>query len=319
MAEATTREPMECRTTAAIVDPIPGSSLADVDALPLSMVYLLALIRSREDCRQWCVMRSFYQDRTRNYRVLEAPLHGDFSPAAGPADADDTHSIAVEARDGLWSVWRPDGTPIFRTDQTGITFVEPDYFDLSGASAGAACRWNTHHPTHAMAYTSHAFELHGRYGDHAVEGALFLDVLNMPVGKSFYPSPYLERMHVGWLDYLNVYDDGSIESGSVIVGTNGFTAMTIQHAGAPMARADHVTLALQTEDSRPSFPTHAVFRSDEATLVWEAHDASRWPVLHQMPDGHRIRLGTVRREGADRPVASSHAFFESFPHRAAAL
>jgi|GEM_PF-4406566 len=311
----TTTQPRQCRLEdAAVVDPGPEQHFGPVHGMPLAMSYNVGFLETDDGAHRWLPLRAFFTETTRSFRPMEGPAGGDFSLAPEAATGY-SGSVRSGRSGGTWGYWRPDGTPMLTFEGTRLRWLEAGFADLEGELIGAGCRWYVRHAEHSMAYTSRPYRIGGQIRGRGVSGVFLVDSAHMPAGKSFFPSPYVDDLEIGWFGYINELADGTWESGSIVTGFSGFQAAVAQHDGRPIAATGEVSFTFDIDDGDPAFPVRATVTADGEQFSWEADPAGRWPLMTHLEADHRIRLGTVRRAGCTVPVGRSHSFVEAYTSR----
>lgn len=306
----------QCRVDATpAIDATPEQLFAPVNDLPLSMVYTIGILDA-EDGSSWFPVRGFFTDVTRSARPMVAPPGGDYTLAPEAADC---YSGPVESgrRDASWGFRQPDGTSLLTLNGSDVELAEGGFLAIGGDAVGPACRLSVDHPDHPLVYTSRAFRVRGRIRDCAVDGVLFVDAIHTLPGRSLFPSPYVESLQVAWCSFANELVDGTWESGLLLAGREGYSAISVQHDGQPLAATGRLdSAAYDVEAAEPGFPRRITVNGAGQSFDWRAPDAGRWPVMsHYAPD-HRMRRGTLQRMGAG-PVLRSLALVEGYVDRMA--
>jgi hypothetical protein len=311
----TTTQPRQCRVDdAAVVDPGPEHHFGPVHGMPLAMTYLLGFLATDDGTRRWLPLRGFFSDITRSFRPMEGPAGGNFTLAPEAATGY-SGPVLSGLRGEQWGYWRPDGTPMITFEGTSFRWREAGFADLEGESVGPGCQWYVQHAEHSMVYTSRPYRVRGHMRGQAVTGVFCVDSAHMPIGKSFFPSPYIDGLQIGWFGYINELTDGTWESGSLITGFSGFHAAVAQQDGQQVAASGEVTFSYEIDDGDPAFPLRARLSTADEEFVWEADPQGRWPLMAHLEEGHRIRQGTMRRSGCTVPVRRSYAFIEGYVPR----
>ncbi len=306
----------QCRVDATpAIDVTPQQLFAPVDGLPLAMVYTIGILDA-EDGSSWFPVRGFFTDVTRSARPMEAPPGGDYTPAPEAADCY-SGPVTSGRRGDAWGYWQPDGTPMLTLGESDVALREGEFLNIDGEAVGPACRLSVDHPHHPLVYTSRVFRSRGRIRSSAVDGVLFVDTIHSLPGKSLFPSPYVEFMQQAWCSFANEFIDGTWESGILLAGRDGYSAISVQHGGSPLAATGRLdAAAYEVEDAEPRFPRRVSMRGGGHVFDWQAAPAGRWPVMtHYAPD-HRMRRGTLHRTGAG-PVRRSLALAEGYVERMA--
>jgi hypothetical protein len=314
-----TTQPRQCQVKeVAVVDASPAAMFGEMHGLPLSMTYTMGFLDNVDKSRRWFLLRAFFTETTRSCRPMEGPWDGDYTLAPEAADAYSGPVISGQ-RGQEWGYWRPDGEPLLTVDDRSCRLKEGEFIDLEGELVGPGCQLSAEHADHPMVYTSRPYLVRGRMRGEEVEGAFFVDSAHMPAGKSFYPSPYINDLQIAWVVYLNELTDGTWESGSFVAGFDGFECAFAQHDGALVGGSGEVTASFQIDGDDLGFPARAELSGADETFVWEADAGGRWPILEHLPEGHRLRRGTLRRAGSPAPVRRSYACLEGYPPRMSQL
>ncbi len=306
--------PTQCRVEPLpALDVTPEQMFAPIAGLPLSMVYTIGLLDA-DDGSSWFPVRGFFTELTRSARPLEALPGGDYTL---PPEAAGCYSGPVNSgrRGEAWGYWEPDGTALLVLAGAGVRSTEGEFLDLGGDAVGPACRLAVEHPDHPIVYTSRAFRVRGRIRRCSVNGVLFVDTIHARPGTSLFPSPYVDSLQRAWCSFANEYTDGAWESGILLSGRGGYSAVCVQHDGRALVAADELDSAgYEFEDTELRFPERARVSGGGETFEWQAAPGGRWPVMaHYAPD-HRMRRGTLRRSGAG-PLRRSLALVEGYVDR----
>ena len=102
-----------------------------------------------------------------------------------------------------------------------ITWREDGLYELSGKLMGEGFQWYLPGPEWGMFYVSQLYELTGTCEGRPVRGAMALDQPYMVEGGAihFQKDPIVHnRKHVAWWSFVTVYQDGSWDTGSFMVG-----------------------------------------------------------------------------------------------------
>ena len=126
------------------------------------------------------------------------------------------------------------------------------------------------------------------------------------------------NIQLSWNIFGNLYADGSIEYGKIVVGKDGFNAAMVVDDHRLTAGSSNVTGRYVLNDS--GFIRHAQYSVNDAAgeHVYEFRgedennmaefSASRW-------NGYHAQFGVTRRLGDDRELVSGITWLESFDHR----
>ena len=305
-----------CPVTADVVSMAdPAAFFSPAFGVPHSMTFVVGLLDSPASGRRWFTMRSFFSDKTRGFRPMAGPVDGDYELGADPKLAYGGPVVSGQ-RDGESGYWRPDGVPLLAIGPDTARWVEAGVAEIEAERVGDAWRWHSAHPDHPQVFTSCPYRARGRLGDDDVEGALWIDTVHMPLGKHFYPSPYIDELEIAIGSYLNELEDGSWESGCLLWGRDGYEVLVAQRQGETLVATGEVTATGYFDDHEPSHPTRVRVAGDGDAVTWEAEAQGRWPLLPHLPAGHRLRRGTARRDGCAQAVRHSWAYLEAFRDRA---
>jgi hypothetical protein len=304
----------QCTTSAVLLDRGAGDLLGDLDGLPLSMVYLISFFDEEGSSARWFSTRGFYRDRTRGIRIGEGTSRGELELDGQAEAAVYSGSVEIACEGRQWAVSQGDGLPILEGVGSDFRWTDGTLLRLSGHLAGPAVRITADDPDHPMVYTNIPLRVTGRVSGRPVDGAVLLSTAHMPEGKSYYPSPYVDRRQITWTEFLNENSDGSVENGVLIHGTEGFAVAAIGTSEGA-AVATHLETKIRN-DGVPAFPSEIQYLLPADSITFSALACGgRFPVRTDMPGEHRLQRGTVRRAGALREPVRSFAFTESYQDR----
>lgn len=285
----------------------------DADGVPLSMHYAVANLIS-ESGRHWVAMRSTTADKARKLTVLEAGPTGDFDrKVPGEAYAG---PLTLERRDGIWGDWRPDGTALMQCTESTFAWDEEGIFAVTGRLVGSPPRLYVAHPRLPIAWTTRWFAVTGTIEGEAVSGSAIFASVNLPVGEPLVPSTYTSDLQNSWCDFCTEYEDGTVDSGLLLWGSDGFAAACVQRSDGTFLTDPDVSAKVEVDLGDPAFPVTVTYWAAGETFVFEAQDkGGRWPLRPEISEGYRLIQGAVRRVGEQRPVRRAYAYVEGYTDR----
>lgn len=292
----------------------PAEHFGEVHGLPLSITGTVGVIETVDGSQRWNFMRTFFPDKTRTFRPIGGPVGGDLDLTTDP-DLAYAGPVISGQRDGRWGYWRPDGTPMLDLDDKRAHLIEGDLIDLTAERVSAGWRIHARHPEHPLAYASWAHQVRGRFCGHEVTGVMSLDAVHMPADKGLYPSPYLDELEIAFGYFANELVDGTWETGTLLVGAQGYQALVVNHGDTPVVVTSTTGGSVEFDGIGEEYPTRVTVEGDGETVTFEAEPAGRWPLMAHVPGQHRLRVGTVHRAGCPVPVRRSYACLEAFRDR----
>lgn len=283
----------------------------DAGSIPLAMHYATGFLTSPDGDRRWTAMRSTLGGQARKLTVLELGSDGGYGGALVEPDAY-TGPLEVECRDGVWGDWRPDGAALFQCVGESFRWEEPDVLKLTGVLLGGPPRLMVPDPEAPYVYTTRWFAMAGRIRGEAVSGLVDFSSVHLSEGQQLISTPYVDA-HIAAVEFCNQFEDGTAECGHLLIGRQGYAAMSIRRSTGAALIATEVSATVAKDGGEPAFPATARFRGEGEDWVWQAlPTGGRWPMRTDFPDGHRLVEGTVRRVGEDRPARRSAALLEVY-------
>lgn len=300
------------RPAGAVIDTDPASLFGAISGVPVSYQYLIGLLRDPETGRCWQIVRSFFPTEARRFRMVSARAGEDYAVVDSAAQAYSGRVRSGQLADG-WGFEREDGRPLVTTDTTSITWSEDEIVSVTGQSVGAATRYEVLDVDVPLIYTVRHFKVSGHIEGTPVHGVVLHEGINMPEGHAFTSSLYAGRLQRAWCQFVTELEDGTVQAGDLLWGAEGWSVMVVHSTDGDGVVSSDVEVVVDVDGD---YPSRATYTGGGQTWVWEASPASpRWPILPDLPGGHRVSDGTVRRAGDTRAVVASHSFVEAFIDR----
>ncbi|MGH2794443.1 MAG: hypothetical protein ACRDKG_09060 [Actinomycetota bacterium] len=298
-----------------LVEPAAANHWVPAHGIPMAMEYAFGSLRAADGTYWWGV-RGSYRDRARFLHLGESDPGQDFRFLV---DAEGyMGSVIHEERDGWWGVWLPDGSSLIATDGPIIRWTEPDILDVEGELIGDAIQLFAPDAQEPLVYTSRPFRVSGTVRGTPVTGLLFHDSMHMPDGQNFITSSYVSALEAAWVAFATEFEDGTIQSGHLVWGTQDFAILIVQRSDGPSIVLRDLSVEVTFDGAEPEFPRAVRFTGGGETWLWEAFSAGgRLPVRKDLPDQHRWTQGWVHREGETRRPVSTEAMMETYNDRLA--
>jgi hypothetical protein len=291
------------------------------NGVPMAMQYLYGSVRAA-DGTYWWPIRGAFAEKARFLHLPECRPGADFhwdpvgeKSYSGP--------VVHEERDGRWGVWLPDASELMSTDGPTVTWNEQDALSIQGSLVSdTVLQFFCPDEQEPLAYTSRLFRASGTVKGTPVSGLIFHDSMHMPAGVNFILSSYLTKLEAAWVAFATEYDDGSIDTGHLIWGTEGFTAMIVDPSRGERFVARDIECEVQWSPKQSfggDWPSRVVYRGGGETWIWEElpQGGARCPIRTDLPDGHRWVQGWVHREGETRTPVCTEALMETYNPRLA--
>jgi hypothetical protein len=284
------------------------------------MQYAYGSLRA-EDGTYWWPIRGAWAEKARFLHLPQCVPGDDFTwdpigttSYSGPV----TH----EQRGGSWGVWRPDGTALLSTDGPTFLWDEGAALRVTGELIGPALQFSCPDAAEPLVYTSRLFRATGTVKGIPVTGLFFHDSMHMPADVNFIKSSYLESLEAAWVAFATEYEDGSIDSGHLVWGTDGFAIMVVNPSdGEPFVARDlDVSVAWSDKESFGEvWPQRVTYRGGGQTWIWDElpEGGARCPIRTDLPFGHRWLEGWVHRDGETRTPVCTEALMETYNPRLA--
>ena len=284
---------------------------AECNGLPFNMQYVYGSLRAA-DGTYWWPIRGAFEDQARRMHLSEAAPGTDFAWAP-EGEAAYLGPVVHEERDGWMGVWRADGSHLMSTDGPRLRWTEDDFLDLDGELVGDAIQFYCPDDEEPLVYTTRWFRMSGTIKGTAVTGLVAHDSMHMRPGGNLITSPVITELQAAWVAFATELDDGSLQVGHLIWGTEGFDLMLIQRTDGPPIVARDLDVQVRMEEDFPVWVRYAGLRD---TWIWEAHPAGyRDPIRSDLPEGHRRIQGWVHREGETRRPVCTEALMETYNGR----
>jgi hypothetical protein len=284
------------------------------------MQYTYGSLRA-DDGRYWWPIRGSWTDKARFLHLPECTPGTDF--AWDPVgERSYSGPVTHEERDGRYGVWLPNGTSLMSTDGPTLTWDEADALEIRGEQVGSGLQFLVPDADEPLVYTSRLFRATGTVKGTPVTGLIFHDSMHMPANVNFIKSAYLERLEAAWVAFATEYDDGTIDTGHLIWGTDGFAIMIVDPARGERFVAHDLEVEVRWDDALSfdaQWPASVTYRGGGETWIWEAlpERGGRCPLRLDLPAGHRWLQGWVHREGETRTPIRTEALMETYHGRLA--
>lgn len=185
-----------------------------------------------------------------------------------------------------------------------VRWREDGLYDLSGALMGEGFQWYLPGPEWGMFYVSQLFELRGTCQGRAVRGAMALDAPYMVEGGAihFQKDPIVHnKKHVAWWSFVTVYEDGSWDTGSFMVGHEHLGYAILQnHEGELRTSTDVEAQVVHKPDS---WFAESIRITVDGTEQWEFLP-DRYGEMADFTGGFPV---TAQQEGRWRRVGDTRA------------
>jgi hypothetical protein len=202
------------------------------------------------------------------------------------------------------SVPGEEGNP-WRVSASGerIHWQEEGLYDLSGALMGQGFQWYLPGPEWGMFYVSQLYELQGTCEGRPVRGAMALDQPYMVEGGAihFQKDPIVHnKKHIAWWSFVTVYQDGSWDTGSFMVGHDRLGYAIFQNEKGELRTTTDVEAVVKHKAE--SWFAESIRVTVEGSEVWEflpdrygemADFTGGFPVTAQQ-EGRWRRVGDTR-------------------------
>ncbi len=166
-------------------------------------------------------------------------------------------------------------------------------------------------------FTSIPYWVTGTVLGRPTTGLVYFDRVHLKPGTEWKETKMFTDIQYSWNIFGNLYADGSIEYGKIVIGRDGFQAAMVVDDHRLTAGSSDVSGRYVLNDN--GFIRHARYSvggaggpiyefrgKDENNMV--EFSASRW-------NGYHAQFGVTRRLGDERELVSGITWLESFDHR----
>ncbi|WP_245650673.1 hypothetical protein [Nocardia harenae] len=301
---------------AAFIEPTASAHWRDVAGLEVDMQYFYGSVRS-EAGDYWWPIRGFYPDRARYLHLSESKIGGDFHYAT-----DETSSYGGPVkhlqRDGGLQVVTPEGAVLMAVDDSRMEWNDGTELSMTGELVGPGIQFLVPDEDDAFLYTSRLFRTTGTVKGVPVTGLVFHDSMHAKPGKQFLTGPVITKLEAAWVAFATEFEDGTVHSGHLVYGTEGFDLMIIHRSDGPSLIARDIVVHAELDGdpmADTTFPAKVSYTGGGETWVWEAVPGGRCPVREDLPAGHRWRQGWAHHVDETRRPKTTEALMETYNGR----
>lgn len=310
---ATTRPPghFGFQPVAGLVTADGASQWETIHDLPMSMQYAYGTFRGVDSNRYFWPIRGAFEAVARRMHLSVADEGRDFTWAP-EGEAAPVGPVIHDTRDGWTGTWLG-GQLLYGTDGPRFRWTEGHALDVEGELVGDAMQFMVPDEVEPLVYTSRLFRGRGTILGEQVRGLFFHDSMHMPTSQNFITSTYITALQAAWVAFATELDDGTVQAGHLVWGTQGFDLMIIQRSDGPPLVARDLEVEAELEDD---YPVQIRYRGGGETWIWEAHGPCyRDPIRADLPEGHRRIQGWVHRDGETRRPVMTEALMETYNGR----
>ncbi|QLL09800.1 hypothetical protein [Mycobacterium vicinigordonae] len=298
------------------IEPSASAHWNDVVGLKMDMQYFYGSVRS-EAGDYWWPIRGCYADSARFLHLCESKIGGDFTYAT---DETSSYGGPVEhvQRNGRYEVVTPDGVTLMSVNDTSMEWNDGTELSITGELVGPGLQFFNPDEDDPLVYTSRLFKAAGMIKGIPVTGLVFHDSMHAKPGRKFITGPVITKLEAAWVAFATEFEDGTIHSGHLVHGTEGFNLMIVHRSDEPPLIARDVVVEAELDgdaDSHTAFPVKVSYTGGGETWVWEAADGGRCPVRTELPQGHRWRQGWAHHADETRRPRTTEALMETYNGR----
>jgi hypothetical protein len=214
------------------------------------------------------------------------------------------------------------GTFVMRTDLPYLLELDGDHFlwdqgelcRLEGDIKTLGVQFYAASADEPLFFTSIPYWVEGTVLGRPTSGLVYFDRVHLKPGREWKETKMFTDIQLSWNIFGNVYSDGSIEYGKIVVGKDGFNAARVVDDHRLTAGSSQVSGRYVLNEG--GFIRHAQYAVDGHVYEFRGEDtgnmaefsASRW-------NGYHAQFGITRRLGDDRELVSGVTWLESFDHR----
>jgi len=223
--------------------------------------------------------------------------------------AEDDESFAVTAA----------GTPFSQPLDVLIAndlfaWSEGELMSIEGRRLGLGYQWYTPNVDErgGNLYSSQAFEATGTLQGRDVRGYFSLDTFYGPTGQVYNTGPIFNAMEIAWVSFVNVFEDGSHQSGGLCLGKGNWGFGVVSDQNGPIVETTAVDADVTLDVDR--YVQRARFVAGGTEWDFSAIERGQMRSLAMARnDAYHGQAGRVRLVGDERVPTSSHAWIETFP------
>jgi hypothetical protein len=195
-----------------------------------------------------------------------------------------------------------------------FSWEEGDLLSLTGRRLGMGYQWFTPNIDErgGNLYASQAFAATGHVQGTPVTGYFSLDSFYGPTGQAYNSGPIFNAVEVAWVSFVNVYADGSHESGGLCIGKEHWGFGVVSDQSGPIVESVECEADVVLDSAKYVEKARYIVAGTE----WEFTAIERGHMLSLAAargDAYHGQAGQVRRVGDERTPLTSHAWIETFP------
>jgi hypothetical protein len=198
-----------------------------------------------------------------------------------------------------------------------MEYSEGNLIDLAGPSAGLGMQFYNANPECPLFYSSLAYWLEGEVLGKKVEGPFFFDHVYWPAGRDWKEYIYYLEKQIGWEVFANRYEDGTVQWGHFVNGTDGFNPGVVIEGDKVLAASGDVKCSFKLGEE--GWVT-ALERDVDGELFEFVGGEEGW--MHQFSESRRqghddylAQYGKTRPLGETRNLIEGFTWLECFAER----
>ena len=204
----------------------------------------------------------------------------------------------------------------FYFDQTDgeLVWTEGELCDLRGTAVGPGLQFFIAGMGWPFSYLSRAYWMTGTVLGDEVEGVIFTDYGYWVDRGEWKEQPFFTRTQVAWNVFFNRFDDGSVEWGHIVRGTDGIGAAMVADGDRALVTTGEFDATYVLDDL--DFVSSIDYGIGGDRYEFTGEDTTRMTQFSQARGGgYRAQAGQLRRVGDTRTVTNGFVWLECFADR----
>lgn len=292
------------------------SDLADLDpystayGLQLQMQYLYGGFTA-EDGTQFVLHRKLLGGMTNGLSLLSNEGNERLRPVK-QAEQMARGRVRRDITDDEWR-WRDPLLNVSITD-SALDYCEGDLLSIAGENPGSTVGIFVTKRDEQCIYLSRPFWATGTLQGKKVVGGMFLDSYYCGTPREWKESPVYGHQ-IAWMQFINRYDDGVVETGHLAAGSDGFGFAVVAAGDRAVVASGQVDVGIALDDS--DFMTTALYDVGGDRWEFTGDPQTRLPETAKPKQGYRYlgQGGKTRNCGNTRGLQHGWAWVEGFSDR----